>query len=81
MEQTTHPEDRHIRVGKLIRYEARHPQSGIMALVLRRPDGSEMEVLVHAESMLQQLATLFGSVDAAIGQEIKLELDVFGFVN
>lgn len=81
MEQTTRPEDSHILVGKLIRYEARHPQSGIMVLLLRRTDGSEMEVLVDADSTLQHLATLFGSADAAVGREIEVSLDVFGFAD
>lgn len=40
-----------------------------------------MEVLVDAESTLQQLAASFGSADAAVGQEIELELDVFGFAD
>jgi hypothetical protein len=79
MEQTTRPEDRHAIVCKLIRYEARHPQSGIMALTLRRADGKEVEVLVDAESTLQYLAARFGSADAAVGQKIELSLDVFGF--
>ena len=78
MEQNTNPEDRHIICGKLIRSETRHPQSGILVLLLEQVDGRELEVLVYAESMLQQLATLFGSVDAAVGQQIELSLDVFG---
>ncbi len=80
MEQTTRPEDYHAIVGKLIRYRARHPQSGIMALVLRRANGTEMEVLVDAESALQHLAASFGSADAAVGQVVELSLDVFGFL-
>jgi hypothetical protein len=38
-----------------------------------------MEVLMDAESTLQHLAATFGSADAAIGQNIELSLDVFGF--
>jgi hypothetical protein len=78
MKQTTRPEDRHIISGKLIRYEARHIQSGLLALTLCRVNGREIEVLVDAESTLQHLASSFGSADAAVGQEIELELDTFG---
>ncbi len=81
MEQRTRPDDSHILVGKLMRYEARHPQSGLLALTLRQADGREKEVLVDAESTLQHLAATFGSADAAVGQNIELELDVFGLVD
>jgi hypothetical protein len=79
MEQKMPPEDSHIHVGRLIRYEARHPHSGVMALTLQQANGSEMEVLVDAESTLQHLASVFGSVNAAVGQEVVLSQDVFGF--
>jgi hypothetical protein len=81
MEQTTRPEDSYVIVGKLIRYEARHPQSGLLALTLCQIDGKEMEVLVDAESTLQLLASTFGSADAAVGQDMELSLDTFGIAD
>ena len=65
--------------GVLLAIETPYPKSGLFVLMLRSSDGAEMEVLVDAESTLQHLAATFGSADAAVGQEIKLELDVFGF--
>ncbi len=51
----------------------------LLALMLRRVNGSDMEVLVDAETTLQHLAASFGSADAAVGQKVELSLDVFGF--
>ncbi len=81
MKQTARPEDNHIVSGKIIRYEARHPQSGLLVLTLHEANGREMEVLVDAESTLQYLVATFGSADAAVGHEIELELDVFGIAD
>lgn len=80
MEQTIRPEDDHHSVaGVLLAMERPDPHSGILALLLRGEDRSEMEVLMDAESTLHHLAATFGSADAAVGQEIELSLNVLGF--
>ena len=56
-----------------------HPASGLVALRLRQADGSKREVLADAASLLGQLAAAFGSPQDALGQQIELALDLFGF--
>ena len=56
-----------------------YPASGLVALHLRGADGSEREVLADAASLLGQLAAAFGSPQDALGQQIELALDLFGF--
>jgi hypothetical protein len=65
--------------GTLESYEAHAPASGLLRLQLRDEGGSMLEVLADAASALEQLAAVFGSPEAALGQWIELALDQFGF--
>ena len=65
--------------GTLERMYSAYPASGLVALGLRAADGSELEVLVDAGSVLGQLAAAFGSAPEALGRPVELALDLFGF--
>ena len=65
--------------GTLERCEALGPRGGLIRLQIRASDGTPIEVLADAASTLEQLASLFGSPEGAVGQRIELELDLFGF--
>ena len=69
----------HTVSGTLLGATALHPLSGLVALQLRGGDTGEIEVLADAASTHQQLASAFGSTDAAMGKDIEVSLDVFGF--
>ena len=65
--------------GTLEAFEALGPGGGLIRLQLRDADDEALEVLADAASVLEQLASLFGSPEGAVGQWIGLELDLFGF--
>ena len=79
MKGDTRPFDCDTVWGTLERYEAHGPASGLIRLQLRGAGGSRLEVLADAASVLERLASLLGSPEAALGQRIGLELDLFGF--
>ena len=72
-------QDCHTECGTLEAFEALGPGGGLIRLQLRGADGTPTEVLADAASTLEQLASLFGTPEGAVGQGIGLELDLFGF--
>ena len=72
-------QDCHSVSGTLEAFEVLGPASGLLRLQLRGAGGTGTEVLADAASVFEQLASLFGSPESAVGQWIGLELDLFGF--
>ncbi len=79
MKGATRPLDCDTVCGTLESYEAHAPASGLLRLQLRDEGGSTLDVLADAASALEQLAAVFGSPEAGLGQWIELALDQFGF--
>ena len=73
------PQEYHILRGSLASLHSAYPANGLVALGLRAADGSELEVLVDAASLLGQPGAAFGSPPDALGQPVELALDLFGF--
>lgn len=86
MDHSTHPDSGRtsLKHGEILRgtiepFEPSQRPGGLIALRLRRADGTRVEILTDAVSTLTQLEAEFGSIYASEGQQIEFSMSVLGF--